>query len=84
MGLSEDQMAAYTGFSREDIREILKTQASAGGGKIVLSEFDAVFPIEELSKPGRYELVFRTPPVASLYARGDKEVRFPISFSSFK
>ena len=57
---------------------------NAINGKISLSEFDAVFPIDELTKPGNYELVFRTPQIASLYARGDKEVRFPISFASFR
>lgn len=84
MGLSEEQMAAYTGFSRDEIQEILDTQSNAVDGKISLSEFDAVFPIDELTKPGNYELVFRTPQIASLYARGDKEVRFPISFASFR
>ena len=84
MGLSEDQMAAYTGFSRDEIQEILDTQSNAVDGKISLSEFDAVFPIDELTKPGNYELVFRTPQIASLYARGDKEVRFPISFAGFR
>lgn len=84
MGLSEDQMAAYTGFSRDEIQEILNTQSNAVDGKISLSEFDAVFPIDELTKPGNYELVFRTPQIASLYARGDKEVRFPISFAGFR
>ena len=84
MGLSEDQMAAYTGFSRDEIQEILDTQSNAVDGKISLSEFDAVFPIDELTKPGNYELVFRTPQIASLYARGDKEIRFPISFAGFR
>lgn len=84
MGLSEDQMAAYTGFSHDEIHQILGAQASASGGKIALSEFDAVFPIDELTKPGHYELVFRTPQIASLYASGDKEFRFPISFAGFR
>jgi hypothetical protein len=35
MGLSQDQMAAYTGFSREEIRGILSAQAGVSGGKIV-------------------------------------------------
>ena len=55
---------------------------NAINGKISLSKFDAVFPIDELSKPGNYELVFRTSQVA--YVRGDKEVRFPISFAGFR
>jgi len=84
MGLSEDQMATYTGFSHAEIREILASQIQQAGGKVALSEFDAVFPIEEVIKPGRYEIVFRTPQIASLYAHGDKEIRFPISFSNFR
>jgi hypothetical protein len=84
MGLSEDQIVAYTGFSRDEIHQMLGAQASASGGKIALSEFDAVFPIDALTKPGHYELVFRTPPVASLYGSGDKEIRFPISFAGFR
>ena len=77
-------MAEYTGLSLEEVSDILNPQANANGGKIVLSNFDAVFSVGELLKPGRYELVFRTPPAASLYASGDKEIRFPISFSSFR
>ena len=84
MGLSEEQMVAYTGFSREEMQGLLGTSASAGSGKVVLSEFDAVFPIEQLTMPGHYELVFRTPPTGSLFARGDKEIRFPISFAGFR
>lgn len=84
MGLSEDQMVTYTGFTRDEIRQILSSQASASTGKVSLSEFDAVFPIDELVKPGRYEIVFRTPQISGLFARGDKEMRFPISFSGFR
>lgn len=84
MGLSEEQMAAYTGFTRSEIQEILKTQNSTNGGMMALTEFDAVFAIDELIKPGHYEVVFRTPQIASLYSRGDKEIRFPISFSNFR
>lgn len=84
MGLSEDQMAAYTGFDHDEIHQILGEQVNTSNGNIVLSEFDAIFPVDELRKPGNYELVFRTPPTASLIASGDKEIRFPISLAGFR
>ncbi len=84
MGLSEDQMITYTGYPRDEIREILNSQGLVIAGKVSLSEFDAVFLIDELLKPGHYEIVFRTPQVRSLYEQGNKEIRFPISFASFR
>lgn len=84
MGLSEDKMATYSGLSKTEIREILGGDAAMHGGKISLSEIDAVFSADELAKPGRYELVFRTPQVASLYSSGNSEIRFPVSFVAFR
>ena len=51
---------------------------------VVLFESDAVYKASELRKPGKYEIVFRTPASNILISSGDKEIRFPISFDKFK
>jgi len=91
-GLTEDQISSMTGLGTDEIRR-LSPRANAvqdtkvGGNKenkMTLSENEAIFLIEELKKPGTYEVVFRTPPSNSMFTSGDKEIRFPITFDNFK
>lgn len=85
--LSEQQLtemeANYrrTGLSEENIAKLMGMLK----GKVpTLTSPDDTFPIEELTKPGTYEIVFRHPPSNSLLHRGDDEVRVPISFTGFQ
>jgi len=51
---------------------------------VALRPGDAVFSVEELRKPGRYEIVFRKPHVGALGARSNPEMRIPISLDKFR
>jgi hypothetical protein len=84
MGLTEEQMVAYTGFSSDEIKSFSVGASEAQEGKIALTEFDAIYSVEGLNTPGNYEVVFRTPPTTSLFNPGDKEVRLPVTFDKFK
>ena len=91
-GLTEDQISSMTGLETDEIGRLSPRTNAAQDTKmdgnketkITLSELDAIFSIEELKKPGIYEVVFRTPPSNSMFTSGDKEIRFPITFDNFK
>jgi hypothetical protein len=77
LGWSEDQMTAYTGLQAAEIREMLGPAGEADPLLIPLSDSDAVFPVEELARPGRYEIILHVP-------KENKEFRFPVSFARFR
>jgi len=59
-------------------------QNTRPANSVVVQPGDAIFPVEELRKPGRYEIVFRKPHVRALWAKSNPEVRIPISFDKFR
>jgi len=83
MGFSSDQIIAYTGMTLAEINELVPNLPT-NMGKVALTEFDAIYSIEELNKPGRYEVIFRTPATSNLLSTGDDEIRLPISFINFR
>jgi hypothetical protein len=70
----------FNPFMSQQNKEIQNIMAS----QISLLKSDAVYKASELKKPGKYEIVFRTPPTNNLIVSGDKEIRFPISFDKFR
>ena len=50
---------------------------------IALAPGATIFSIEDLRKPGRYEIVLRQPHSGAPGAGSNSEIRFPISFSRF-
>jgi hypothetical protein len=83
MGFSSDQIIAYTGMTLAEINELVPN-SRPNMGKVALTEFDAIYSIEELKKTGKYEVIFRTPQTSNLISTGDDEIRLPISFSTFR
>lgn len=49
-----------------------------------IGEDMGIFSASELKKPGQYEVIFRTPRSNFIFAKGDEERRYPISFDHFK
>jgi len=81
MGYSEDQIKTY----RDAIAYATGTTTNhTNPQSLVISETDNIYTISEISLPGKYEIVFRTPPSNNMFAKGDQEIRFPISFRNFK
>jgi hypothetical protein len=78
------------GYSDQKIQELTGISTGEGAnepgsvGTVQLTEYDGVFPLEEVCKPGNYEIIFRTRKINRLVLNGDKEIRFPISFDKFK
>lgn len=84
-GWSDAQICSGLGWSPEELAKIKgEGPANAAQAMFPLAERDAVFSIEELRKPGRYEIVFRRPEAGLLGVARDKEVRFAISFDHFR
>jgi hypothetical protein len=69
-GLSEENIARLMGM----LKGRVPTPTNPGD----------VFPIEDLTRPGIYEIVFRHPPSNSMLYRGDDEIRVPVSFAGFR
>jgi hypothetical protein len=57
-------------------------QKNPGAARVMLQPDDAVFPIAELLKDGRYEIVLRFRP-GKATAGSNPEIRIPISFAKF-
>lgn len=83
MGFSSNQIIAYTGLTQEEIGELVPNLSSKNG-TIALSEYDSIYSIDELNKPGNYEIIFRTPRTSNLVSSGDDEVRINVTFNNFK
>jgi hypothetical protein len=83
MGWSNQQIADYTGITVADVQP--GTEKSPTLPETVpVSELDAIYAASDLTKPGVYEVVFRTPPSNQLFHSGDNEIRFPVSFAQFR
>lgn len=82
MGYTNEQIKTYMSAINHGINTSSKPNIS--NTKITLSETDNVYKTSDLNKLGRYEIVFRTSATNNAFASGDKEIRFPISFSNFK
>ena len=78
-GMSEEQLKVMFGSSVSSVQS-----TSALPSEVPVLETDGIFAISELKKPGKYEIVFRTPPSSNIFVSGDKEIRFPVSFDKFK
>ncbi len=81
-GLSDAEIAEYSGAPIEERRELSSGKISKS--VVYLSEFDGIYSIDELKKPGEYEIIFRTPSTQSLLISGDREIRFSIDFRNYK
>ena len=81
MGYSDAQINTYMYAVRAGMKI---DSSSAQNTEIPLLESDAVYKASELKKPGKYEIIFRTPSTNNLIVSGDKEIRFPISFDRFR
>jgi len=84
MGYSEAQIRTYVGLAREASKRTETLQQYGSSPTIALFDSDAIYKASDLKKPGKYEIVFRTPATNSLIVSGDKEIRFPISFDKFR
>ena len=84
MGYSEAQINTYMNAVRAGTNLVKSSDQNNMPTQISLLESDAVYKASELKKPGKYEIVFRTPPTNNLIVSGDKEIRFPISFDKFR
>lgn len=84
MGYSEAQINTYMNAVRAGTNLVKLSGQNNMPTEISLLESDAVYKASELKRPGKYEIVFRTPPTSSLIASGDKEIRFPVSFDKFR
>jgi len=85
-GWSDSQICSALGWSAADLARIKGeiVESTARASLITLSDRDAIFSIQELKKPGRYELVFRRLQASMLGNVKEKEVRVPISFEKFR
>jgi hypothetical protein len=84
MGYSNNDIASYTGFPADSVKVYIGEVKSKKVDIIYFTEKDNVYSIDELNKPGYYEIVFRTPVSSNLLSSGDKEKRISISFEKFK
>jgi hypothetical protein len=84
MGYSEAQINTYMNAVRAGTNLVKSSDQNNMPIQISLLKSDAVYKASELKKPGKYEIVFRTPPTNNLIVSGDKEIRFPISFDKFR
>lgn len=85
--ISEQQLTDMeTSYRRAGLSEenIAKLMGMLKGKVPTFASPNDTFPIEDLTKPGTYEVVFRHPPSNNLLHRGDDEVRVPISFEGFR
>jgi len=74
---AEALMANLTPEQRAMVQNV-KTPSS-------LSAFSLnVFRVDDLVRPGVYEVIVRTPKTSNLLLPGDKEIRFTVDFSRFK
>jgi len=80
--MEEDQLRA-TQEVAADQKDPLRVGRLASGW-VALEPGAAVFPVAELRKPGRYEIVFRRPPGKPQLPTAKPEVRLPIAFDSFR
>ena len=79
---AEDQIKTYMdalNYVAESSSNTNKTNSS-----VSLLDSANIYNVSDLNKSGTYEIVFRTPPSNSLFASGDEEIKFPISFSGYK
>lgn len=86
MGWNDAKLCESLGWTAEELARIRGDAAPDPDQPrtIALADSDGVFALEELKKPGRYELVFRRPHMAMFGNIKDHEVRFPISFERFR
>jgi len=84
MGYSDSEIVNFTGFPQDSVRVYIGDAKSNKTDVIYFTEKDNVYSVDELNKPGNYEIVFRTPATNNLLSSGDEEKRFPISFKKFK
>lgn len=84
MGYSEAQINTYMSAVRAGTNLVKSSDQNNMPIQISLLKSDAVYKASELKKPGKYEIVFRTPPTNNLIVSGDKEIRFSISFDKFR
>ena len=84
MGYSEAQINTYMHVVRAGTNLVKSSDQNNMPTQISLLESDGVYKANELKKPGKYEIVFRTPPNNNLIASGDKEIRISISFDKFR
>tara|TARA_R110002049_G_scaffold162267_2_gene327970 strand:+ start:249 stop:1145 length:897 start_codon:yes stop_codon:yes gene_type:complete len=82
MGFTEDQIKTYMALITKGTN--INSELTKKNTNIPLTETDNIYKIGDLNKLGTYEIVFRTLATNNILASGDKEIRFPISFSGFK
>jgi len=85
MGMSEAQINTYISA----IKAYSGASTPAGTPtETPVFESDGIYAISELKQPGKYEVIFRTLPSNDLMRNamggGEKEIRFAISFDTFK
>jgi len=84
MGYNIDQVSSISGLSEKEINKLINPNSKENVDTINISDSDALYSIEELKKPGVYEILFRTPSTNSLLFSGDEEKKYLIDFSKFK
>lgn len=78
------------GMKASDIHSILgvdievEDSPESHSSTIHLSDNDAIFSLEEISKPGKYEIVFREPKATVLGGIETKEVRIAVAFDKLR
>ena len=84
MGYTQNDIVNYSGFPADSVKVYIGTVESNKVDTIYFTEKDNIYSIDELNKPGFYEIIFRTPQSNNLLSSGDLEKRIPISFDRFK
>ncbi|NQV17112.1 MAG: hypothetical protein HQ534_01000 [Armatimonadetes bacterium] len=84
MGYSNNDIVNYTGFPADSVSAYIGKVKINKVDIIYFTEKDNIYSIEELNKPGNFEIVFRTPITNNLLDSGDQEKRFSISFKKYK
>jgi hypothetical protein len=84
--ITQQSLQAYPEQYRRIVSSYLEGINQQAGTSIPLTENDHIFSSQELSKPGKYEIVIRTPKtfnvIGSLW--DDREIKYPIDFSKFR
>lgn len=83
-GFDNSYIVKFTGFPADSVNVYIGNVETVKNDVVYFTENDNIYSIEELKKPGIYEIVFRTPKSNKLLSKGDEEKRFPIDFRRYK
>ena len=84
MGFSTADIASYSGLPADSVKVYTGNTVSNKEDKIFFTVNDNIYSIDELNKPGVYQIVYRTPQSNYLFNKGDQEIKIPISFAKYK